>query len=221
MARTKLTDGNNGKKKIDKRQNNNGQSLYKPEYDDQAFSICSKLGAKEVDLAEIFGVAVLTIRDWRRRYKTFHDAVVTGRDIYDNEVVETTLLHRAIGFEYDEVTTEEIVLTRKNGKETVRLPAKKTKTTKRYLPGEISAIFFWLQNRNPDRWKNVKYMQLSGKTETLIKGDGYLSKEQLAKLDRVELEKLAEILAKTEYEESATASSGSNNPGGEVPRTFH
>jgi hypothetical protein len=222
MKRKRLTENNSGIKMLGGRPGYKGELLYKPDYDNQAFVACAKLGAREAEVAELLDVSLKTIREWKMKYPSFNEAIVKGKDIYDNETVEKTLLQRAIGFEYDEVTTEEIVLHRKSGNNNnIKLPAKKVKITTKYLPGEISAIFFWLQNRMPDRWKNVKYMHLTGKTETLIKGDGYLSREQLARLSRTELEQLAEILGKTEFAEGATDTDGQTDSSGKISSTLH
>ena len=65
---------------------------------------------------------------------------------------------RCVGFEYDEVTQE-------IGKDEKGKQAVKKKTVKRYVMPDINAIRFWLTNREPELWKNIREDIEDGKTD--------------------------------------------------------
>ena len=179
---------------------------YSEDFVHQALIACSELGANEHDLAKLFGVGRNTINNWKRKHQEFADAVQRGKDIWDTCRVEKSLLLRAVGFEYDEVTLEDTFI--KKGKK--RIPGIKRKVVRRFVPGDVQAILFWLQNRQPERWKNTKRFEFSGtvtnKNEQLFR----LQVEQLKKLSRDDLEKLAEIITKARYTPARIGEGGSS-----------
>ena len=65
--------------------------------------------------------------------------------------VENALLKRALGYQYDEITLED-------GIETKRV-------TKEVIP-DTTAQIFWLKNRKPDQWRDKQNLELSGTLET-------------------------------------------------------
>jgi hypothetical protein len=89
-----------------------------------------------------FGVSVQTIYQWKRRYAEFALALKEAKEQVDAQV-EKSLLRRALGFSY---TAEKIVMV--GGKPQV------VTYTEHCLPSDI-ACFFWLKNREPDRWRDV------------------------------------------------------------------
>ncbi|MGL6058998.1 MAG: helix-turn-helix domain-containing protein, partial [Culicoidibacterales bacterium] len=62
-----------------------------------------------------------------------------------------SLLKRALGYEYDEVTTT----TYSNGEE-------ETKRVTKHVVPDTTAQIFWLKNRKPDDWRDKKDVNLSG-----------------------------------------------------------
>jgi hypothetical protein len=133
---------------------------------------CSQLGATNLQLASLFSVKRDAIYVWRRKFASFSSAVVAGKDIYDTTEVEKSLLKRAIGFEYDEVCNEDIVIKGKGkGKSKTFLPATKIKVTRKMVVPDTAAIIFWLKNRQPERWKDISEsrvdMKLKGSTGVL------------------------------------------------------
>ena len=65
--------------------------------------------------------------------------------------VENALLKRALGYEYDEITTE-------YGKEIKRV-------TKQVVP-DVTAQIFWLKNRKPDQWRDKQQIEHSGEIKS-------------------------------------------------------
>ncbi len=72
------------------------------------------------------------------------------RSIKPAEEVEAALLRRALGFQQQEVYSEDIV-DRKSGEV---LDSAKRKTVTKEVPPDVRALLFWLKNRCPDRWRD-------------------------------------------------------------------
>lgn len=69
-----------------------------------------------------------------------------GKEVIDRQV-ENSLLKRALGYRYDEVTYED-------GVETKRV-------TKEVQP-DTTAQIFWLKNRKPNEWRDKQNIEHSG-----------------------------------------------------------
>jgi len=66
------------------------------------------------------------------------------------DLVEQALLRRALGFQQQEIHSEDLV-DRKTGE--VLESAKRRIVTKE-IPPDVRALLFWLKNRKPERWKD-------------------------------------------------------------------
>lgn len=99
------------------------------------------------DIANRIGIAVETLRAWRRQYPEIDNALKKGREIIDYKV-ENALLKSALGYKTKEV---KVTTTMRHGKvvETI-----KEVTDKEQAPN-VSAIQCWLYNRTPNKWKNM------------------------------------------------------------------
>lgn len=86
--------------------------------------------------------------------------------------VENALLKRALGYEYEEVTTEieEYPSGKKDadGKPIMRQKKHIKRTTKSVVP-DVTAQIYWLNNRRPDRWRNRKAADTEQPNVTLEK----------------------------------------------------
>lgn len=91
-------------------------------------------------IAHNAGVNPCTLYDWQKRYPEVAEALKKGREVVDYQV-ENSLLKRALGSEYVEVSTED----GPNG-------VTRRETTKQ-LPPNVTAQIFWLKNRRPDKWR--------------------------------------------------------------------
>lgn len=131
-------------------------------------------GYTDEDIAERLGIGIRTLYDWKKKYPQFSQALKENKEYFDNKV-EEALLKRALGFEYEET---EIIAT-KEGK------TSKVKKTKKVIPPDVTAIIFWLKNRQPGKWRNRLELQHEGhiKTETNMQE---LSIEELRKLANLE-----------------------------------
>jgi hypothetical protein len=168
-------------------------STYKPEYAKVALICCRDLGATFENLAKIFSTTRNTIYRWLSQQPEFEEAIRNGTDFYDKHRVEKTLIARALGMEYEEVKEETVKVLDKYANKAI-IPATKITRTKKFVPGDPSCLFFYLQNRDSNRWKNTKYLQLSGEIQT--KNETTVKMEQLRKMDKQDLFKLKEIYEK-------------------------
>ena len=115
---------------------------FKPEYVEQAYQACARLGATDKDLAAIFNATEKTINLWKRTNPEFLQSVKRGKQEFDTDRVGNALLKRALGFEYEETHFEN--------------PAAKFKLVKRvikYQAPDTTACIFWLKNRGSERWR--------------------------------------------------------------------
>jgi phage terminase Nu1 subunit (DNA packaging protein) len=121
----------------------------------QAFTACSKMGATDKDLAALFGISLSTFEKWTRTYDALKRSVKDGRDHYDSEQVEKWgLRRRALGYQWEEVT-HELKPQREDGA-IVGYEMVETKRVTKHIPPDTTACIFWLKNRRPDRWQDVK-----------------------------------------------------------------
>lgn len=99
-------------------------------------------GLTDDQIAHNMGIAVKTLYRWRDKYSLICQALKEGKEVVDR-MVENALLKRALGYEYEEITYE-------NGKETKRV-------TKQVVP-DTTAQIFWLKNRKPTSWRDMKHV---------------------------------------------------------------
>jgi hypothetical protein len=123
-------------------------SAYRDEFADQAHKLCL-LGATDANLADFFGVSVRTVQNWVVQHPDFLRATKAGKEILDSQI-ERSLYMRARGYEYDDVDIRVV------DKELVITPIRK------HVPPDTGAICFWLKNRQPERWRDIKAVELSG-----------------------------------------------------------
>ena len=121
---------------------------YKPEFDEEAVSMAAQ-GATDQEMADYFGVDVRTFNRWKNTQPSFRQSLKAGKDVSDDRV-ERSLYERALGYERDEVDIRIL-----NG-EIVKTPIRK------FYPPDTTAAIFWMKNRRPAEWREVKAVELSG-----------------------------------------------------------
>lgn len=95
-------------------------------------------GATDEIIAEKLEIALSTFYEYKKKYPEFSEALKRNKEFVDAEV-ENSLLKRALGYDYEEVTYE------------CGLEVKRVK--KRALP-DTTAQIFWLKNRKPTVWRD-------------------------------------------------------------------
>lgn len=104
----------------------------------------AKDGLVDEQIAKKIGISKTTFYDWKNKFPEFSEALKKGKDVIDREV-ENALLKRALGYDTEEVTTEY----------DEELKAEKViKRVKKKVPGDTTAMIYWLNNRKPGTWRN-------------------------------------------------------------------
>ena len=125
-------------------------------------------GLTDEQIAENMGVNIATLYRYKQSYCEICEALKKGKDVVDRQV-ENALLKRALGYKYDEVT-KEISIDPSTGEERLTI----TKVVTKEVQPDTTAQIFWLKNRKPDEWRAKREVE-----------DG----------DKMELERLDDILA--------------------------
>ena len=94
------------------------------------------------------GIAVSTFYDYKAKFAELSEALKRGKAPVDIEV-ENALFKRAVGYEYEETTTE--IFDMPDGRQ-----RKHIRKTKKFVPPDTMAAIYWLNNRKPAMWKNRK-----------------------------------------------------------------
>ena len=117
----------------------------------------ARRGLSDSDIAKNLGISLQSYYDYQKKFPEFLEAIRRGKRPA-NIIVENALYKRCVGFEYDEVTQE--IGKDEKGKQVV-----KKKIVKKHIVPDINAIRFWLTNREPELWKNIREDIEDGKTD--------------------------------------------------------
>lgn len=104
-------------------------------------------GLTDEQLAAVLGISRETVDSYKKGWPEFSDTLKKARTLSDGKVVKS-LYKRALGYEYDEVTVEGVLI----GDKEINRTKKKT-TTKEVVP-DVTACIFWLKNRIPAEWRD-------------------------------------------------------------------
>jgi hypothetical protein len=124
---------------------------YKVEYNKIAEVACMSFGADDKQLAKLLGIALRTLQLWKEAHPEFMHSIKKGKEVFDTNSVEVSLLQRALGYEHEEIkffSDKGIVTDQRT-------------IIKHYPPDTVAAIY-WLNNRRSDRWKNRKAVEITG-----------------------------------------------------------
>lgn len=124
-------------------------SKFKPEFVAQATKLAA-LGATDREAAEFFEVEERTLHRWKHEHAGFCQALKVGKEQSDARV-EQALYRRALGYSHDAVKIQVNA-----AGEVTQVPF-----TEHHAPDTTAAIF-WLKNRRPDLWRDVKAQEISG-----------------------------------------------------------
>ena len=122
---------------------------YKEEYNDQVEKLC-KLGAKDSEIAEFFNVTETTINNWKIDNPKFFESLKKGKDIYDNELIETALKNRALGYTHKETKVHF---------DKFGIPHEHE--VDKHYPPDTTALIYWTKNRQPARWRDKQELDLN------------------------------------------------------------
>lgn len=98
-------------------------------------------GKTDKQIAKAIGVSEKTINNWKVKNTDFFQSLKDAKDIAD-QLVEATLFERAIGYKHKEVKVfchQGMIVTHE---------------VEKVYPPDVTAMIFWLKNRQPDRWRD-------------------------------------------------------------------
>jgi len=124
----------------------------------------ARTGLTDRQIARKLGISVSTFYQYQLDHPDFSEALKKGKSPVDTEV-ENALLKRALGYEYEEITTDYDLLGQ--NKEQKALPAKVRKVKKEVL-ADVTAQIFWLKNRRPDKWRDRHDIEFPGGLEIKV-----------------------------------------------------
>lgn len=124
-------------------------SEYRAEFCQQAADLCAQ-GATDIELADFFDVSVRTLFRWKAEYPEFCQAIKAAKEVAD-ERVERSLYHKAVGYTFDAVKIMQ------NDGSPLVVPYRE------HVPPDTHAAVFWLKNRQPDKWRDKREQELTGK----------------------------------------------------------
>ena len=125
-------------------------TLYDPNKHPQEAEYYASEGLINQEIAQSLGIGTTTMREWRDKYPEFEAAIKRGKKVADDKV-EKSLYKRAIGQYVEEVKTTS------DGDKTIKI-----EKTQKYI-SDTTAMIFWLKNRCPDKWRDKKETELTGK----------------------------------------------------------
>ncbi len=113
-----------------------------------AILLWAKLGMTDVEIALSLGIAESTLNLYKKKHPKFVTTLKAGKLDADCKVTDSNY-KRAIGYDYTEEDIEYIPNV--DGEDTV---IKKVKQRKRHIAGDVMAQMYWLNNRQPDKWRH-------------------------------------------------------------------
>lgn len=138
-------------------------SSYTESLDEVVYKLCL-LGATDREMADIIGVTEQTLNNWKKAHPSFFESLKRGKEQADAEIAHK-LYHRAKGYSHED-THISIA-----GGQVIATPIMK------HYPPDTTACIFWLKNRQPNLWRDVKAVDV----DVNVKADD-LSDAQLARI---------------------------------------
>lgn len=128
-------------------------TLYRPEYNEQAFKLCL-LGATDKEIADFFDVDERTVNNWKVEHSEFFQSIRAGKRVSDMEVA-TSLFQTT----QDRVVKEQQAFKTKNvfyNDEGKRIEEERIEIVEvdKVIPADFRSQQFWLKNRKSDAWRD-------------------------------------------------------------------
>lgn len=119
-------------------------------------------GYLEKHIAKMLGVSETTFFKYKCEKPELSRALKVNKEIADI-LIENALRDRALGYEYEEKTSEKFI----GADGEISRSVEKT-IIKKVLP-DVTAQIFWLKNRQPEKWRDKRQTQLTGIDDGPIK----------------------------------------------------
>jgi len=113
----------------------------------------AKEGLIDIQIAQKLGISEATFYEYQNKHAEFTEAIKIGKAESDVEVIQS-MRKRATGYRYEETTSE----MRMNEDGTAGQVTIIRKTTKE-VPPDTGAGAFWLKNRQPADWRDIRQIE--------------------------------------------------------------
>ncbi len=123
---------------------------YNSKYHPKMIELMVRNGMTDKEVANELEISERTFNYWKKKYPEILQSLKSKNEA-DREV-ENSLFKRAIGYDYEET---KIVI--EDGK------PKKIERIKKHIPASEVAGFFWLKNRQPEKWRDKQQLEHTGK----------------------------------------------------------
>ena len=108
-------------------------------------------GAIEKEICAQLGISETCFENYKHDHEYLRKALKEGKEIADYQV-EDSLFKRALGYSFTETTSERIGDSNE---------LKLTKEVVKHIAPEVIACIFWLKNRCPEKWRDIKELNNS------------------------------------------------------------
>jgi hypothetical protein len=115
----------------------------------------ARYGARDIEIATQFGITKQTFIAWKKEHASLAQAVRAAKFEFDSDTIEQTLCKRATGYYFTETTKELSKPDAKTGEQKLIV----TKTVKKHVAADITAIIFWLKNRRKADWSDKQQIE--------------------------------------------------------------
>lgn len=133
-------------------------SKFREEFVEQARKL-AELGATDREIGDFFEVDERTVNRWKVEHEGFCQSLKVGKAVADDRV-EQALYRRALGYSHDAVK----IAVNAQGEVTV-VPFVE------HLPPDTTAGIFWLKNRRPAEWRDVREIKAETTNRTALISD--------------------------------------------------
>lgn len=130
----------------------------------------ARAGLTDEQIAHNMGITARTLWRWKKDHCQICQSLNKNKAVADYEV-ENALYERALGFD----TVERITVKDPEGNKTV-------KTVEKRIPGDVTAMIFWLKNRMKNNWRDKVEIEHSGQID--VAGTLQTAREQAAEMAR-------------------------------------
>lgn len=139
-------------------------------------------GLTDEQIAHNMGVGYSTLQKWKNEHIDIRDTLKRGKEVVDRQV-ENALLKRALGYEYEELTYEQVPVKpfENDEGEIVEHILEVTKKVRKQVAPDTTAQIFWLKNRKPTEWRDKRDIEHSGGLDIRTQLEN-LTEEELSKL---------------------------------------